>query len=640
MRAPSAAESSGARRLIVSESGQLAATVEGGRIAVFDGQRHAAVSEIGIDGDAESNDVVFVGARPRLVVLERSAARAVLHVIDPIGPAKLGELVLHAGAQIAAVGGDQIFVIASVSGIVDASRTDLQFVQLSVRTAVTAASALAPELFLVASGGALEEWTTAHNAPKPVRRLRFASPIEAQRIGGHARRVWVVPRRDPDRVDILSLGSRSTRTVELPEPAARIAAHPAGHALIAVGARTRTAYVVNLARTAAPERIDRGPVHDAVWSAGGQAILIWPVDGVPEVVAAPSDLADLGGERGRSPDERARPLDERARPAAPATPAAWTASSAPSAPAAAVAEASARSSDETAADATPGEPLSRGELLGAWRQRLRGAAGSDPGIRLGSDPAIPLGLDPGSEAVPVLAITDAIPELTEHRGGEGWRGALATWTRAVLARSRRPFPVLDPSILDAVVTRLGLAPQRAAVGLLYGAHLLGSHGIAAYDAASALDWQWGDVLAGALLASGTAVWRADRLHLAAELVATLDERPPIAGVLVGDGASTEPIRAAVIAPPELPDDAAAEWAASVIGRRLLATGPRGEHRPARFSLEARARGVTPFLRVGATAPPVLPSTCVVAVPDAAFADRLALDVHATWPHGRVHEIGS
>jgi hypothetical protein len=594
MIASSTPESSNVRRLAVSDAGLFAATVDAGCVTVFDSGLCSMISEIGIAGSGDANDVAFVGAQPRLVVLARAASRTLLHVIDPTGPRKLGELVLPAGSRIGAVGGDQVFVLATPSGIIDVSRTDLQFAQISVRTAVTAASALGPDQFLLASAGALEEWTTVHNLPKPTRRLRFGSPIEAQRIGGNAQRVWVLPRRDPDRIEVISLGNRSTRTIQLPEPAARVAGHASGNALIAIGAGTASAYVVNLAKIEPPARIDHGPVHDAVWFGPGRSLLIWPVDRSPEVVASPCEPADADR-------EPAHPIEEPVGPPRGARPVTEPTTSRP-----------ARVPPEPTEEVAVAELRSGRELLDVWRQRLRQVAG------------------PGAEAGPVLVLGDALPEVAELPMSEGWRGTIATWARAMLGRSRRPFPALDPSIFDEVLARLGLEPQRAAVGLLYGARLLGSHGVAAYDMASAVDWRWNDILAGALLATGAVTWRADRLHLAAEVVAALDERPPITGVLVGDGGSAEPIRTAVIAPTHLGDDVIARWAADLLGRCLFTSGPGGQRRAARFSLEASARGLVPFLRVGAGSVTALPLTCVVAVPDEAIADQLALDVRATW----------
>lgn len=95
-----------------------------------------------------------------------------------------------------------------------------------MRNPVIVAGRLGPGRFLVASGGALEEWDGETRAP--VRRLRVDRPVHPEHLGGNAERIWIVSRNACNLVEVVSLANRSTRRIELPEPVARVVT-PARH---------------------------------------------------------------------------------------------------------------------------------------------------------------------------------------------------------------------------------------------------------------------------------------------------------------------------------------------------------------------------------------------------------------------------
>lgn len=192
----------------------------------------------------------------------------------------------------------------------------------------------------------------------------------------------------------------------------------------------------------------------------------------------------------------------------------------------------------------------------------------------------------------------AIPPSAQtgpHPGG--WRAEIASWARAVCARSYRHPPTVDRGVLDDLVERLDLIELRHAIALVYGAYLNGMPGVAAIDLAQVLDWRWDETLGGGRLAeAGVLAWRRGRISLADDVARLLDQRPPRTGLAFGERRPDRPA-VAVVAPGADQVDHLARIApriASVIGA-VLAPNAQGFRQPARFVREARLRGLTPVI---------------------------------------------
>lgn len=572
-------------RIVTDPRGSSIGLVQPGVVTVLGVPSLEPIAELGIPGALEDHDVGYVGESGRMAVLSRTASRALLHVVDPAGPTKIGEVVFHSQASIASIAGDRVLVCAGgATSVVDASAPALVATPLPVRGHVTAAGRIVANRFVLAINGVLEEWDAHVRAP--TRRLRVGHPLDPIFVGGNAQQLWMVPRGQPEIVDVVALSTRSTRRIELPEPVLRIDAHPGGTWLAVLGARTRSAFVVDIARMIAV-RVEAGPISDLAWLGHSQTLVIKPSDAPLELraIAAP----DLGPVRARaSTAEPSPPADDE--PPVPPVP-----------PVAAPAVASEPSPTRWSRDDIS-------ERLAAWRAKHAGSAAAAP--------TTTADLDGPATAPP------AEPP-------RGWREAVAWWAKAAVAGSEPP--PLDGTMLDELARRYQLTDGAArALAFLYGAHLVGKP-VSAFDVAGALAWDWTEALGnGAIAAAGLARWHAGRIRLAPEVIALLDERPALHGAVVA-GAFARDTAVAIIAPADLDAAQVGAWAAPTIGP-LLVPNDRGRRDCRGFVREARVRGVTPLVRWTDVAGvlQVPPQPAAIVVEHAGAATSLRLPVVATW----------
>lgn len=552
--------------LVVGGDGSHLAMVEEGRVTVVDVQTMTALAEIGLPGPVADSDVALVGNPPKLLVITRLAGETRLFVVDPAGPEKLGEATIRANLRLGAIADEWVLLIGATTALVDLRSVERPPSTLPVRGAVLAAGSLGGTHMVLAMSGAIEEWDASTRAP--VRRLRLDRPLDVVMIGGSERRMWMVPRAAPQRIEIVSSETRSTRSVDLPEPITHLHAHDRVDVLIAVGADA--AYIVRADREQLV-RVPRGPLHDCVWVKN--QLVVWPVDGYPELVTAPIDLGESAGSDGEA-------LEDEEEPAAPA----------PALPAEVRAELA--SQNLRAPMTTP----TFSERLASWKSKLeesRNAPVTTP-------------------MAPEIAAANATAQILERRTAGGWRGEIAAWARAIAGRSHRPMPFLDPPLLDEMMVRLGLGAElRPAIVLLYGAHLNGGDGVSRYDLASVLDWRWAAIPEGPLASSGIVRAKKSRFSLVREAACALDEAPPRRGTLIGAGTGASD--SALVAPATIDPAELSAWGEKLAHAPLLVANERGKARLDRFVLEARIRGAVPV------------------VPDDATADRFGLAVLGRWP---------
>jgi hypothetical protein len=582
-------EPASCERLVTSVRGDRGAAIEPGRVVVFDLPGLVASAEITLHGGLEHSDVTFAGELGRLLVLTRDAGQAVLYIVDPAGPEKLAELAFAGEARILGVAGIYVVVATAASTFVlDVTRVDLEPVALPMRRAPTAVGQLRGDRLLLATAGVLEEWSLAQRAP--TRRLHLERPVEPCFLGGTPQRIWVIPRSAPDSLELVTLATRATRRIELPEPAAVALPHPSMDLVAMIGAHSRAGFVVNLTRSKPIVRLDAGPLRDLAWVGRGLSLVVKPQDRSLELVAVTEDqptasTVDRGGARERPTETALRQIETPLESGdAEASATQWT-------------------RDEISA------------RLAAWRQRFQ------PGERVEDKPL---------ERTPVAPSSPTPDDRSVDRPG-GWRAQLASWSRTLRLGAQRPPPE-DRGLLDVLRDRLALDDELAhGVALLYGAYLCGFGPTPVADLAAVLAWRWDEALGdGELAASGVVRWRRGGASLAPEVIAMLDERAPRLGELAGEGpAVLEPV--AVVAPVDVAPRRVADWVAPRLGG-LLVPGPRGELYPHRFLLEARLRGVAPLVRWewfrATLATP--PAACVLVVEQTATASELQLPVLATW----------
>ncbi len=584
-------------RLAVSpESGQIG-VYETGRVSVLTIPDLTPLAEIGTEGDLDDNDVVFVGRR--LVVLSRSARQTRLHIVDPLGPTKVGEASFRMPMWIAAVAGDHILTTGGgQTAIIDLTKTEPIATTLPVRGAVSAAGPMGSTGFVIASGDALEEWDAA--VRKPLRRVRLGRPLEPAFVGGHADRVWMISRQAPRHVEIITLTRRSSHTIELVTEPRQLAANPRGDLLAMICGETCSTYVVEVARHAPPRRIDRGPMAAIAWS-GTHSLVLQPVAQPLELLSLPRPVEPARAtEVEDSPPAQAieRPV-HRPRTAEPEPPTPWT-------------------RDEIS------------QRLAAWRERVsaRAVASAEPATTISPAPAPTTSHRAPPEPARALPRHGALAPPPPG----GWRSEVASWARSICARSYRAAPTLDHETLDELIARLELGAElRDAVVLLYGAYLNGLEGVAPIDLAAVIHWDWDQAIGdGPLVRSGIVHWCGGRIALVPEAIAALDGRPPRTGTIIGlDGAVGA--AGAIVAPGDVDVLQLGAWAAPVVGA-LLVPNRHGERAPHRFMLEAKLRGLVPlvpWLRFqGALKVP--PRTAAVLVEHPAAAAGLDLPVVATW----------
>jgi hypothetical protein len=471
--------------------------------------------------------------------------------------------------------------------------------------------------FVLASADTLEEWDAV--ARVPLRRLRLGRPLVPAFVGGHADRVWMISRRSPRHVEIITLVNSSSHTIELSEEVLHVAANAKGDLLAMICGEARSTYVVNLARRTPALRIDRGPMADVAWLSAYTLVL--------KPVGQPAELLALPGQVEHSP---AAPTAL----AAPVVPPVSTAHDTPAPLPARPAEAPPREvpqagRDEPRADAAA-LAVARGtrdqisQRFAAMRGRLPSRSGSSSALPAASSSS-PAPAEPPSAASP----TRSEVQPFAHPGG--WRVDLANWAQSICAGSYCAAPALDFAILDDLLARFELDELRDAVALLYGAYLNGLAGVAPVDLAAVLHWQWDEAIGdGRIERTGIVYRRHGRIALTPEAVAALDGRRPRTGTIVGrEGTRGTP--GAIVAPSDVDVLQLGTWAAPIVGA-LLVANQVGERAPRRLVLEARIRGLVPLvawprLEQALGAPP---QSAAIVVEHAATAAGLALPIVATW----------
>jgi hypothetical protein len=586
-------------RLVGSPEGGQIGVYEPGRVFVLMIPDLTPIAEIGTEGDLDDNDIAFVGKR--LIVLSRSVDQTRLHIVDPTGPTKVGEVSFRMPMRIAAVAGDHALAMGGGhTAIIDLTKTEPVATTLPVRGSVSAAGPMGRSGFVLASGDVLEEWDAVTR--KPLRRLRLGRPLEPAFVGGHADRVWMISRQAPRHVEIITLTKRSSHTIELVAEPHHIAANAQGDLLAMICGGARSTYVVDVARRVPPLRIDRGPMGGIAWS-GTHTLVLQPLGQPLELLSIPRPVEQVLGTHEVEAPAPAQPI-ERTRQRA--------------------------STAEAELSPTRWSREEISQRLAAWRERVSSHAvpSSEPSDTALSSPAP--ATSPRVPSGPSRALPQHGALQPPHPGG--WRSEIASWARAICARSYRTAPALDREVLDELIARLEFDDElRDAVALLYGFYLNGLAGVAPIDLAAVINWNWDEAIGdGQIARSGIVHWRGGRVALVPEAIAALDGRPPCTGTIMGlDGIGGT--AGAIVAPRDVDVLQLGAWAAPVVGA-LLVPNQRGERVPHRFMLEAKIRGLVPlvpWLRFQ-NALKVPPRTAAVLVEHPAAAAGLDLPVVATW----------
>lgn len=641
-------------RLVASSDGNQLASVEAGRVVIYELPALQPVAEIGIDASFVGGDVAFIGERGRLAMTSTTDTGMLMHVISltESGPNKLGEIALRSGSRIAALA-DQFLLVAGPTGpaLIDASRGELSAVPLSLRTAVTAAGRAGRGKFVLATAGVLEMWDASTRSPE--RRLRLERPTEIAHVGGNERRLWMIARGEPQRIDVVRFATKSTQRIDLPEAPIYVEGHHGGDRILVIGEATGTAYVVDVTSREPVLRLDVGALLGATWLGHGNTVALQPAGRALELLVVPH-MADEARPAPRAVPAGSRPTAVAApTPLAPPPPAA-TAATAPDddeddddGPAAATPATPAGTSPSAAPTpirATPPRPSTLGsnpqreivaqqqvtredltERLAAWRKRVH----EDP-VTEGV-----VAFEASAAAVVAPVAPPAPSELAGRPHPGGWRADLAGWARAVLARSYRHPPTTDRGVLDDITERLELRGDlRHAIGLLYGAYLNGSDGVARIELAQALEWAWPEALGGGALAASDIVrWIGSRVALSDEALRAIDERPPRHGTIAGSPNTPATTAVAIVAGTAHDLHKLATWFAPRAGG-LIVPNESGLRRPQRFMLEARMRRLAPVIRWSELGPALgdnPPRPGVIVVDDPETAKRLSLPIAAKAP---------
>jgi hypothetical protein len=598
-------------RIAVASDGTLAAIQEPTRVSVVELPGAAAFAEVGIDPDAGSSDVAWVGAPPRLLVLSRYSAHSAVHLVDPYGPRTVAEIRLESPMKLfATVGSHALAVGALGAAVLTASDTHLTPYQFPAR-AVPVAAGAAGSQFVVALAGAIEEWDPQSRMPK--RRLKLPRPGVITAVGGSDRVVWWTTQGDPTRIDVSPLVNRGqAKQHDLPEPIARVASHPRSDLLVCLGADSGRLYVVDLDgrgghRVIGPEGIDRaeaaalvvGRVTGVLAAQTKRSVALVALDGkepdaAPIAASVPRDVPDKRPDTDTDPEvvavadaPKVSTLFSEERPAAAAV-------KPPQQPLPAARPVARSKSASQGGNLVSGAALNA--RFSAWRDRMR-----DSQARTG---------------------TPSPTGWTEER--PSWRDAATGWARAVAAGSIDRDAPAAPAI-DALLARFELAPPlRPALVLLYGAHLAGEPGAAPIDVARVLGRHWDDALGrGQLADRGIAVYRDSRVRLAPAVLRALDDLPPRTGTLVGTPGTIALLGPCVIVA-DGPLGVIAEACLASVGGAILAAHPHAD--PHELVLEARARGAVPLLRLADGTIDRLPADepIVIVTADDATADQLGL----------------
>src|ERR1043165_456359 len=289
--------------VIAAPDGSHAAIIESGRIVVIDLAHGATVAEVGVATTPEHTDVAWIGASARLIVLSRRGTHSTVHLIDIEGPRARAEIQIEGMMRIASTVGPHALVIgASSTAVLTAGDAPAAPYHPPSR-AVPAAVGAAARQFVVAVGGAIEEWDPQQRAPR--KRLRLPRPAAISQVGGNERLVWMTTQQDPARIDVIVHVNRSQPKVhELPEPIAHVSAHPQRDLLACLGRETGAVYVVDLEGRAALRPLYLGGLGRvgavALFAGGtvgvgaaraGEPVRLFPLDGRGPVMSTPSPAA-------------------------------------------------------------------------------------------------------------------------------------------------------------------------------------------------------------------------------------------------------------------------------------------------------------------------------------------------------------
>jgi hypothetical protein len=580
-------------RLAVAVDGTLAAIHEPARVSVAELPNVAPFAEIGIDPEAGSSDVAWVGMPPRLLVLSRYAAHSTVHLLDPYGPRTIAEIRLESPMKlVGTIGSHALAVGALGAAVLSATETHLTPYQFPAR-AVPAAGGAAGGQFVVALPGAIEEWDPAARMPK--RRLKLPRPAVITALGGSERVVWMTTQQDPTRIDVIPLVNRGQPKVhELPEPIAHVAAHPRTDLLACIGADSGRLYVLDLdgragMRIVGPERVARveaaalvvGRNIGVLAAQAKHPVAFVSLDGREQPEPAPPPVAPPA--EPEPPPKKSTLFEPEPVPdiVAPEPPKPEPPKPEPEKPRpslfrpSALAPAAAAAKPAPAAVPKPVGP-SISERFSVWRERMRNAQPRT-----------------GEASAPV--IVDRRPT---------WRDEAVTWYRAVAAGADVRKPPISTAI-DQLLVRLELPPElHPALVLLYGAHLAGD-GAAPIDVARVLDRNWAEALGRGQLAERGITRHADsRVRLAPAIQRALDELPPATGTLVGEpGAIALLGPCAIVASADAPLVELATRFLGHVGSAILAGH---DHAPAsEIVFEARAHGAVPMVRTPVDAPAII-----------------------------------
>jgi hypothetical protein len=234
-------------RVAIASDGTLAAIHEPTRVSVVELPGCAAFAEVAVAADA-ANELAWIGAPPRLLLVSRYAAHTIVHLVDPYGPRTIAELRVEEAVRLSGVVGVHALLLgAQAATVVTASETQLAAYTFPARGGVPAVAGAGAECFVVAvpGAGALEEWDPQGRIPKRRVKLPHAGTVAA--VGGSDRVAWCTWRDEPNRIDALPVVQRGQpKSHVLPERIAEVAAHPRSDLIVCLGAETGRIYVVDL----------------------------------------------------------------------------------------------------------------------------------------------------------------------------------------------------------------------------------------------------------------------------------------------------------------------------------------------------------------------------------------------------------
>ncbi|CAN5688877.1 hypothetical protein BH11MYX1_BH11MYX1_19870 [soil metagenome] len=600
-------------RIAIASDGTMAAIHEPSRITVLALPDCSAIAEVGVDPEAGSSEVAWVGSPPRLAVLSRYAAHSTVHLLDPHGPRTIAEIRLEAPMRLmASVGAHALAVGALGAAVLTAGDAHLTPYQFPARTVPTRAGAAAGQ-FVVGLPGSIEEWDPQLRMPK--RRLKLPKPANITALGGSDRVVWMTTQQDPTRLDVFALVNRGQpKFHELPEPIGYVASHPRSDLLACIGADSGRLFGVDLdgktpLRIIALDGIDRveaaglvlGRMTAVLAAQARRPVVLVSLDGreIEASVSVPASLAlavdpleptsSLYGddlpELAASVLLQGTPVMEpsHAPPVVqlapePRAPGAASATSVPRAPMQSVAPA-----------------VSLADRFTSWRASTTSRAAATRPIEATASTA------------------------------SNWRDELATWTRSVLTTTTDRQP---PSIaaIELLANRMMVAPQLyAGLALLYGAHLCGEAGVAPVDVARVLARNWDEALGrGQLAHTRVATFRDSRVRLASFAQRALDQLHPATGTIVGTPGPIELLTACVVvASDRRPLGLVAEATLPLAGGAILVADPDVD--PVELVLEARAHGAFAMVRAAGITDRIPSDTTIIFVAaDEAHADQLEL----------------